>query len=101
MVQTRVAADAFLASTYRAMRKPPEPGQLRCKSWRLAIATAEDDPVWEKRAKEYWERQEQLFGLKFHERYTNLVDNDELVITTYAVIERVLPGERTLSLYTQ
>lgn len=82
-----------LAGTYRAMKVPPKAGQVRTKSWRILIATEEDDPTWAKRAQEYWERQERVYGLKMS-NFTLMVDHELMAITTVSIVAEVLPGAR-------
>lgn len=85
---------------YRAPLKGPiTEGELRTRTWRLDIldvggVTAQDDPVWTKRCKEYWELQERLYGLKMSD-FTMIVSNDEGVVVTAAVVLDILPGTRT------
>lgn len=81
-------------------------GQLRCKTWKLPFYFGENDgtsPLWEQRAREYWERQEQLFGLVMS-NFTNLVEppnpatGEPGYVSTYSTVLEVLPGERYPSL---
>lgn len=88
-------------STYRRMKVPAYAGQLRTKSWSAlwmgSNPPQDDDPIWAKRAKDYWLRQQEVYGLVFSPRYTVMIDviNGELYVTTAARVERVLEGIRS------
>lgn len=64
--------------------------------WRALLppTVAQDDPLWAKRCKEYWERQERLYGMRLS-NFTMILNSDEMIVATYAVVMDVLPGERT------
>lgn len=87
-------------NTYRKPRRPYVPGEARIKCWRLPIITGDEaeNPLWQRRAREYWARQSQLFGIEFHDNVTLQVDifpeQQLAVITTSALIIRIMPGER-------
>ena len=79
---------------YRLMANEPEPNQLRARSWRYLIEPInEQDPLWVKRAKDYWELQEQVYGLDMSD-FTITVDRELQVVTTFSAILRVKPGKR-------
>lgn len=93
-------------NVYRPMANEPFVGQLRSRTWAMPVFISEKDgesPLWEQRCREYWERQEQLYGLRMS-NFTNFVEppNPALgkpaFITTYSVIEAILPGERHASM---
>lgn len=87
---------------YRAPRKPIVVGELRMRSWNASTSppASDLDPVWVKRAKDYWMLQERLYGLRMS-GFTLLVGEEDgllgmfPVVSTYAVVEEILPGERT------
>ena len=84
-------------AVYRLMKYKPVVGDLRVKSWRFLIPpSGEDDPVWAQRCREYWELQQETFGLKFSD-FTMMIDYDEMIVTTAATILAILPGERRMS----
>ena len=79
---------------YRLMANEPEARQLRAKSWRYMIEPIhEQDPLWVKRAREYWELQEKVYGIEMSD-FTLAIDRELNVITTFSVIKRVKPGKR-------
>lgn len=87
---------------YRATAQPLEVGQLRMRSWNASLAPPRGDldPVWVKRCEDYWRLQERLYGMKLG-GYTLLVGEERSVlgpypvVSTYAVVTDILPGERT------
>lgn len=82
--------------TFRAMKRPAIPGEVRLKVWRFLIPpTAPDDPEWRARCLQYWALQQETFGVVFGQ-CTMEVDWDEMVVITSARVERVLPGERVI-----
>lgn len=87
-----------ISSVFRKMKNPAKPGDLRSTVWRLALYTGKErlDPMWQKRAREYWERQGYLFGLVFGD-FTLESEIDPVVgpvIVTFCPVLAVLPGER-------
>lgn len=83
---------------YCTMKNPAHVGEVRAKSWPLALVTGKEheSPLWSQRAREYWERQERRFGLRMS-HFTLTVGNFREtgpVITTFSVVEAVLPGRR-------
>lgn len=79
---------------YRLMANPPEPRQLRAKTWRYLIEPVhEQDPLWIKRAKDYWELQEKIYGLEMSD-FTLAIDRELQVVTTFSAILRVKLGKR-------
>lgn len=77
-------------------------GELRFKSWNAMFEppTGPDDVKWAARAKQYWELQERLYGLRLSD-FALLVDEVDTtvgrapVVTTVVTVLEVLPGERT------
>jgi len=81
-------------SIYRYTKQPYVIGRVHHKAWSYLIPpTGEDDPIWAKRAKDYWELQQETFGVKFS-NFTLAIDWEERVVVTYAILTGVLPGER-------
>lgn len=81
-------------SVYRTPKRAFEVGKLHHKAWSYLIPPEHDtDPTWAKRAKDYWELQQETFGVKFS-NFTMAVDWEERVVITWAVLVEVLPGER-------
>lgn len=81
-------------STYRYTKQPYVIGRIHHKAWSYLVEpTSETDPVWAKRAKDYWELQQETFGVKFSD-FTLAVDWESRVVVTYAMLLDVLPGER-------
>lgn len=81
-------------STYRFTKQPYVIGRVHHKAWSYLIPpTGEDDPTWAARAKDYWELQQETFGVKFS-NFTLAIDWRERVVVSYAILEDVLPGER-------
>lgn len=79
---------------FREPKNPLVPGELRMKSWKTVQGLAPDDPVWEKRCKQYWELQERLFGFVASE-FAMAVDSNEGFVSTYVTVLAVVDGERT------
>lgn len=87
---------------YRLPKEPFEPGKLRTKTWNAQFEppTGEDDIKWSARARQYWELQERLYGVRFS-NFTMMVSEmqggalSHPLVTTVAVVLEVLPGERT------
>lgn len=88
---------------YRLPKAPFVEGELRMKSWNAMLQppTGDTDIVWSKRCKDYWELQERLYGIRLSDftMFTGHVPNErgghDPVVSTYAVVLEVLPGERT------
>lgn len=81
-------------SVYRYTKQPYVIGRTHHKAWSYLIEPAgDDDPVWAKRAKDYWELQQETFGVKFSD-FTLAVDWQERVVVTFAILVDVMPGER-------
>lgn len=81
---------------YRTMKRPVVIGKLRHKAWSWLIPPTSDvDPVWTKRCQDYWELQQETYGLVFS-NFTMVMDWEEQVVITYAVVLDVLPGERRI-----
>lgn len=86
---------------FRPLAHPAHVGQLRVKTWAMQVFLSVDDatsPVWEKRAREYWERQQHVYGLVMS-NFTNSVEPPDpagkpAFFTTYSVVQAILPGER-------
>ena len=84
-----------MSRVYRKARVPFIVGELRMKAWRTLEANlAQDDETWTARCLQYWNLQGELYGVQFSPA-SMLIDNDEGVVCTYAVVLEVLPGERT------
>lgn len=86
------------ARVFRTPKHPLEVDMLMTKTWRLAVLTGKEhlDPVWEDRARKFWERFERIYGVKMS-NFTLLSDTFEdtgPVISTYSVIKAILPGDR-------
>lgn len=80
---------------WQEARRPFAVGELRSRTWRCLIpAEGDDDPLWAERAKDYWQLQERTYGVKFFDRIANAYDPDLMTMTTFATVERVLPGQR-------
>lgn len=89
----RVAAQASSA-VYRFCKKPVRIGEVRHKAWQWLIPpTSEIDPVWAQRCKDYWELQQETYGLAFSD-FTMVMDWESHVVITFAIVLDVLPGER-------
>lgn len=84
------------AGVYRIMRQEPVVGQMRYKEWRFAIMPiSERDPMWVKRCKEYWELQQETYGLKMSD-FTMRINLERNTVETASRIERILPGQRVM-----
>lgn len=85
------------STVYRELKSPAYPGQLRSKAWRCLAGTDEQDPLWVKRCREYWERHEQVYGLKMT-NFAIMIEPDGTLgtdtLVTYAAVREVLPGPR-------
>lgn len=83
-------SDVFLIAKHK-----PEVGELRMRSWRWIVPPTHDtDRVWAKRCKDYWDRQERIYGMRLSD-FTMLIDWEGGFVSTYAVVLTVMPGERT------
>lgn len=91
---------------FRPMKNPAVVGELRSHTWAMEVYLGPNDgisPVWSKRCREYWERQQQLYGIVLGD-FTNLVEPPDpatgkpAYISTYAPVLAILPGERHKSL---
>lgn len=84
---------------YRKPTRPFKQGQLRMKAWRALLPPTprQDDPTWTERCKQYWELQERLYGIKLSD-FTMILNANEGVVATYAVVMDIMPGERTLDI---
>lgn len=82
-------------SFYKRASDPFKVGQKRQRVWRalLAPATAQDDPLWQGRARDYWNRQAMIYGAIFSEPRV-AIDNQNGLVMTEAYVLQVLPGER-------
>lgn len=80
-------------ATYRKMKNPAYVGQLRTKKWRCLVEPKDGDPMWSQRCRTYWDRQAQIFGLKFSDYRFWYNPYDETLNTTAQVLE-ILPGDR-------
>lgn len=84
-------------AVYRLPRKGPiAVGQLRSMAWSAILppVVSQDDPTWSARCKDYWERQERLYGVRLSD-FMMILDADEGTVSTFATVLDVLPGERT------
>ncbi len=81
---------------YRAAKRPFKRGDLRTKAWAAILppAVAQDDPLWRERCRQYWQRQERLYGVRLSD-FGMFLDPVEGVVVTFATVLDVLPGERT------
>lgn len=76
---------------------PILPKQLRMQSYRYLVEPVdEQDPVWVKRFQTYWTRQERIYGMRLTP-FTMMIDREEHIISSYAAVQSVMPGERTLN----
>lgn len=96
-MKTTVAAQPT-TDVWVRLTKPAYPGQLRTRTWRLPWIPpqGERDPVWAKRAKDYWMRQERKYGLVMSD-FTLMMDDVPgigPVVTTAATVVMVLAGRR-------
>jgi hypothetical protein len=93
-------------NAYRPMKNPAHAGQVRSKTWAMHVFLTENDyqsPLWQKRLREYWERQGQLYGLEMSDFTASIEPPDPATgkpafITTWSVVKAVLPGERLPSM---
>lgn len=93
---TPAVAAAPVSATYRYMRKPAYVGELRVKTWACLIPpTSDSDPVWAQRCKDYWELQQETYGLKFS-NFTMAADCEAGLwyLSTWAVVVGIMPGRR-------
>lgn len=82
-------------SVYRTRKEPARANQLHMKSWRYFEApSGANDPVWLKRAAEYWQLQAETYGIKYHDDMRVLVNYSLGIVTTMIHVERLLPGQR-------
>ncbi len=70
-------------------------GFLLSRTWKAPYTNGLTD-IWRNRAREYWERIEKRFGLILSEHKTDwaVVDDVGPVVSTYATVRVVMPGER-------
>ena len=95
-----IAAQA--GGPYKAAKRTFKPGQLRKKMWRTIAGAKATDKLWLDRCKAYWDRQAQLFGVKFAAGYTVIAMPQpaepgrpaSTIIVTSARVAEVLPGQR-------
>jgi len=81
-------------SVYCYTKQPYVIGRIHHKAWSYLLQPdGEYDPTWVQRAKDYWEGQQERFGVKFSD-FTMAVDFEARVVVTYAMLLDVLPGER-------
>lgn len=97
-----VAVETVIGSTYRQPKKPFRIGGWRVKHWQAVLPPdGLDDPVWVKRAVDYWELQEKTFGIKLSPGTLsmNVITQDgqpdQIVVSTSAMVLDILPGHRT------
>lgn len=95
----KAAAEARArADVFRTMKNPVRLGELRSRTWRLPLYTGKeaDDPVWIKRAHDFWQRQMALYGYVVGDASLMAdVDPDVgPVITTHATVLAIIPGDR-------
>ena len=85
------------SSTFRYCRNPPVIGEVRHKTWACLIApSGPTDPLWAKRCKDYWELQQETYGLKFSNFTMDVeFENGLAYLTTWAILLDVLPGRRS------
>jgi hypothetical protein len=85
----------MMAIMFRKPRQPFIPGELRLKTWRsLEPNVTADDKRWLARCQQYWTLQARLYGVVFSP-FVMLVDNKDGMISTYATVTALIPGERT------
>lgn len=82
-------------NVYREAKHPFVKGQPREKIWRAILppVVAQDDETWARRCRDYWERQERVYGVRMSD-YTMLLDATQGLVYTRAVVLDVLPGQR-------
>lgn len=92
----RATEQTFVGSnTYRYLREPAKPGQLRVKHMRYIEAPASAaDPVWVERCVRFWQLQAETFGLRFNDDLQIAVDYGAGIVTSAITIAEVLPGRR-------
>lgn len=79
---------------WRQMKNVPSPGDVRRFERAYVEPPKSDlDPVWVQRCKDYWELQQTIYGLSLTD-FSMVVDYTRGVVTTYVVVQRVLPGNR-------
>lgn len=89
-------------NVYRPMKNPTYPGQLRSKTWAIEVYLGPGDehsPIWEKRCREYWQRQGELYGLEMGNFTTAIEPPDPATgkpafLSTWCPVLAILPGER-------
>lgn len=97
---------AEINHVYRPMANPAFAGELRSKTWAIEVYLGPQDehsPVWEKRCREYWERQATLYGLEMGNFTIAIEPPDPSIgkpafLSTWCVVLAVLPGERHASM---
>lgn len=96
-----MSATASVDHMFRPMAAPAVPGELRCKTWQMAIRIGDEErsELWRKRCHDYWERQMKLYGYVVGD-FTIAVEtiDGHHFLSTYAPVLAVLPGERMASL---
>lgn len=93
-------------NAYRTMKNPAYVGQVRSKTWAMPVCFGERDyemPLWQKRLRDYWERQGQLYGLEMSDFTASIEPPDPATgkpafMVTWSVVKAVLPGERLPSM---
>lgn len=98
---------AQFSTTFRPMKNPAYPGELRSKTWALEVYLGPNDeisPVWQERIATYWERQMQLYGIVMGDFTIAIEPPDPATgkpafLTTWSVVLAVLPGERQASAF--
>lgn len=89
-------SSSMTTTQYRKAKQPYEAGQVRVMAWN-GIATLADDgmtAIWSERVRQYWTRQEQIYGVKFAGVTLEALDSHPHIIFSRAVVDRVLPGPR-------
>lgn len=98
--------NAEVRNIYRPMKNPAFAGELRSKTWAIEVYLGPNDehsPVWEKRCREYWERQAALYGLEMG-NFTIAIEPPDprtgksAFLSTWCPVLAVLPGERQASM---
>ncbi len=92
----RATEQTFVGSnTYRYLREPAKPGQLRIKHWRYHIAPpSAADRALVQQCIDYWTLQSETFGLRFNDDMQIAVDYAHGVVTTAITVAEVMPGRR-------
>lgn len=94
--------DARVGGPFMRMKSPPFSGELRTKTWRCAVLPEVDmsqhEAIWLKRCIDYWALQEQVYGLRLSpcKMIIGKAEDGNWYCSTYVVVDKVLPGERTL-----